>query len=105
MTRVPKGNALPALWAATFPNSCCVYLSELLKPGISHFLLSVKLRFYDHTVYHWEKTEFPNHLEELAVEGTVIIQIYSKLTLKIKMPVNVLRNTYFRKFKQSHISA
>lgn len=56
MTRVPEGNALPALWAATFPNSCCVYLPEPLNPGVSRFLLSVKLGLYDHAVYHWEKT-------------------------------------------------
>ena len=51
------------------------------------------------------KNKFPNNLEELEVEGTVVTQIYSKFTVKIKMPVDVLKSTCFRKFEQSPISA
>lgn len=67
--------------------------------------MTVKPALHDHVVYHWEKNDFPNNLEGLEVEGTVITQIYSKFTVKIKMPVNVLKSTYFGKFEQSLISA
>lgn len=39
---------------------------------------------YYHAVCHWGKNEFPENLEELAVEGTVIIHVYSSFTVKIK---------------------
>lgn len=68
----------------TFPNPCCVYPFELLNPGISHFLLTVKPVLYHHTAYHRAENECPKSREELAVEGTVMIHMYSSFTVKIK---------------------
>lgn len=83
----PLGPALPpALWAAAFPHSSHVYLSELLNPDISHFLLTVKsvlCALWPRCLSLGDK-QFPNNLKELAMERIVIIQIYSKFTVKIK---------------------
>ena len=65
-----SGTALPpARWTPISPNACCVYLFELLNPGISHFLLTVKPVLYDHAVYHWEKTNSPITLKSGRVCG------------------------------------
>lgn len=39
------------------------------------------------------------------MEGTVISLIYCKFTVKIKVPVDVLKSTYLRKSDQRRISA
>lgn len=48
-----------ALWAAIFPDSCCIYLFELLRAGISHAAVTGKPQHLVTTLPIPGKTQIP----------------------------------------------